>query len=238
MSSTPRIELKRIELKIYGGIATVNTYLLKTNTGFVLIDTGPSSKRSLLEKEIKDAGCNPGNLKLIILTHGDADHTGNASFLRQEYGGKIALHPDDSIMVQKGDMSHNRKVNPLIKVLFALPFVKLKGKDQFNEDIELKDGFDLSPYDLNAKIIHIPGHSQGSVGVLTAGGYLFCGDLLENTAKPAINSIMDDEDAAQSSIEKLKKYTINMVYPGHGKPFPLKDFLPLISENKDNKRIK
>lgn len=112
MSSTPRIKLKRMELKIYGGIATVNTYPLKTDTGFVLIDIDPSSKRSLLEKEIKDAGCNLGDLKLIILTHGDADHTGNAAFLRQEYGGKIALHPDDSIMVQKGDMSHNRKVNP------------------------------------------------------------------------------------------------------------------------------
>lgn len=225
MSSTKRFDLKRVELKIYGGIATVNTYLLKTDSGFILIDTGPSSKRSLLEKEIKDAGCKPGNLKLIILTHGDADHTGNAAYLRQEYGGKLALHPDDSVMVQKGDMSHNRKVNPLIKVLFALPFVKLKGKDQFKEDIELKDGFDLSPYDLNAKIIHIPGHSQGSVGVLMVDGDLFCGDLLENTAKPAINSIMDDEDAAHSSIEKLKKYNINMVYPGHGNPFPLKDFL-------------
>lgn len=69
------------------------------------------------------------------------------------------------------------------------------------------------------------------MGVLTVDGDLFCGDLLENTAKPAINSIMDDEDAAHSSIETLKKYNINMVYPGHGNPFPLKDFLDQINNN-------
>jgi glyoxylase-like metal-dependent hydrolase (beta-lactamase superfamily II) len=57
------------------------------------------------------------------------------------------------------------------------------------------------------------------VGVLTADGNLFCGDLLDNTKQPALNSIMDDVEAAKAVLERLRGLQIRMVYPGHGKPF-------------------
>ncbi|HWR70506.1 MAG TPA: MBL fold metallo-hydrolase, partial [Dehalococcoidia bacterium] len=59
-------------------IGRVNCYLIETDSGFVLIDTGASNRRKDIEKELESAGCKPGDLKLIILTHGDFDHMGNA----------------------------------------------------------------------------------------------------------------------------------------------------------------
>ena len=41
------------------------------------------------------AGCKLGSLKLIVLTHGDFDHTGNAAYLRHKYAIKIAMHFDN-----------------------------------------------------------------------------------------------------------------------------------------------
>ena len=175
------INKKRIELKIYGGIATVNCYLLKVDSGFILIDTGPSSKRDSLEYELEKEDCKVGDLKLIIITHGDSDHAGNAAYLRQKYSAPIALHPDDKMMVQNGDMSYKRNVNLLVRILFALPFIKLNKSNRFKGDIDTDDGFDLGGYGLNARIIHIPGHSQGSIGIITAGGDFYCGDLFSNT---------------------------------------------------------
>jgi len=61
-------EIKTIN---FGG---VNCYLVKTGDGFILIDTGVPSKRVDIEKELVRAGCKPGDLKLIVLTHGDFDH--------------------------------------------------------------------------------------------------------------------------------------------------------------------
>jgi glyoxylase-like metal-dependent hydrolase (beta-lactamase superfamily II) len=84
----------------------------------------------------------------------------------------------------------------------------------------VEDGYDLSPYGLEARVVQIPGHSLGSVGILTAEGDFFCGDLFANTKEPARGGIIDDEAAAQASVEKLKKIDIKMVYPGHGNPFP------------------
>jgi hydroxyacylglutathione hydrolase len=57
-----------------------------------LIDTGCSSQRANLEKELGSAGCKPGNLKAIVLTHGDFDHSGNASYLGKKFGTKMAMH--------------------------------------------------------------------------------------------------------------------------------------------------
>lgn len=181
-----------------------------------MIDTGPSSKRISLEDELEKEGCKVGDLKLILITHGDSDHAGNAAYLRQKYGTQIALHPDDEGMVQTGNMSHNRKVNLLVRILFALPIIKLNKSDRFKGDIDTDDGFDLGDYGLIARIIHIPGHSKGSIGIIAADGDFYCGDIFSNTDKPVLNSIMDDLDAAHSSMRKLEKLDINLVYLGMG----------------------
>jgi hydroxyacylglutathione hydrolase len=203
---------------VYLGRIIGNCYIIETDTGFILIDTGRASRHTKLEKELDNAGCKPGNLNLIILTHGDFDHTGNCANLREKFGTKIAMHYDDSGMVERGDMFWNRKTgNFLIRIIVNVLFRIRKFKPDFTMD----EGYDLSEYGLNAKVLCLPGHSKGSIGILTAGGDLFCGDLFINTNKPELNSIIDDPVEANASAEKLKRYRINTVYPGHGKPFPM-----------------
>ena len=218
-------EINTINLSLPFNVGSVNCYLVAADTGYILIDTGGSNKRRELEAELETAGCQPGNLKLIVLTHGDFDHTGNAAYLRKKFTTKIAMHSDDSGMAEQGDMFWNRnKPNFLIKMLSPILFGFSKS-ERFKPNIFIEDGSDLSKYGFNAKVIYIPGHSKGSIGLLTANGDLFCGDLLENTDKPALNSIMDDVETANTSVEKLKSYEIKTVYPGHGKPLTLEQFM-------------
>lgn len=212
-------ELKAINLR------GVNCYLIKTKSGCVLIDTGFKRKRAKLEKELASAGCKPGDLKLIILTHGDSDHADNAAYLREKYGAKIAMHKDDAGMVERGDMGWNRKARPdRMSLLFKIiTRVAKAGKfATFKPDLYIDGTFDLSAYGLAAKVLHLPGHSKGSIGVLTAGGELFCGDLLYNFFGRPNSQFIDDMSAFNASIEKIRKLHVKFVYPGHGKPFPLK----------------
>ena len=67
----------------------VNCYLLKEGHGSILIDTGFSSKRAFLEKELERAGVVPGNLSLILLTHGDSDHAENCVYLRENMAQEL-----------------------------------------------------------------------------------------------------------------------------------------------------
>jgi glyoxylase-like metal-dependent hydrolase (beta-lactamase superfamily II) len=214
-------DIKTIRLRLPYRLGSVNGYLIKTGRGHFLIDTGSSNQRAVLERALAGAGCQPGTLKLIVITHGDFDHTGNAAYLRHKFGAKIAMHADDAGMAERGDMFWNRKKgNRLIRTLAPLLF-RFGAANRFQPDVTIEDGVDLAEYGFDAKVLSIPGHSRGSIGILTAGGALFCGDLLTNTDKPVLNSIMDDAAAANASVEKLRSLEINTLYPGHGQPFTL-----------------
>jgi hydroxyacylglutathione hydrolase len=213
------LEIKTITVTLPYHLGNVNSYLIKTDRAYILIDTGSSNQRNRIEQELRSSGCELGDLKLIILTHGDFDHTGNAAYLRQKFGTKLAMQPADFGMIEQGDMFWNRrKSNRGLRTLAPLLF-KFSKSNRTTPDISIDEEFDLSEYDWAAKVISIPGHSTGSIGILTADGDLFCGDLFENIKQPKLNSIMDDLAAAQASVEKLKGLKINTVYPGHGTPF-------------------
>ena len=204
---------------------TVNCYLIKTDNGFVLIDTAQARNRATVQKELNNAGCQPGNLNLIVLTHGDFDHCGNAAFLRTEYKTKVVMHVADCGMVERGDMFWNRKQPNRVMSIFTPLLFRLSPANRFTPDLYVKEGDDLGEFGIHAEIIELPGHSKGSIGLLTENGDLFCGDLLGNLGKPEIWSLIDDREAAKASVEKLKGKAINRVYPGHGRPFPMMEFL-------------
>ena len=209
----------------------VNCYLIKTKDEFILVDSGYSNQRSNIESALDNAGVQRGNLRLILMTHGDFDHTGNGAYFREKYQSKIAMHKDDLGMVEHGDLFYSRKsgniiVRKLVKLILPLIRMNLKKKDRFIPDIYLEDGDDLSEYGLNAKVVHIPGHSGGSISFLTTEGDLFIGDLLENNEKrgPSKGSLMDNSVEFDASIDKLIKLSLNNVYPGHGTSFPMENF--------------
>ena len=85
-------EIQTITLPLPLNFGTVNCYLLRTAKGHILIDTGPAGGRKVLVRALDAGGFRPGGLTLIVLTHGDFDHTGNAAYLRDRYGARIAMH--------------------------------------------------------------------------------------------------------------------------------------------------
>ena len=105
-------EILTIRLPMPFKMGSVNCYLIHTASGYILIDSGNPKNQAELDKELDSAGCKPGNLKLIILTHGDFDHTGNAAFLREKLETKIAIHLDDSGMAEKGDIECRKTPQP------------------------------------------------------------------------------------------------------------------------------
>ena len=182
----------------------VNCYLAKTDSGFVLFDTGGhivmdkefNNRRQVLEDELLKNGCNADNLNLIILTLNDY----MASF-----------HYRSGFLNLVFKMMKNTITGATQKFLSHF--------ETFKPDILLLDGFDFSEYGLNAKAIHIPGHTPGSIGILFENGDLIAGDLFANNKKPEIIPNANDFKVLNLNIGKLKNYDIKTVYPGHGKSF-------------------
>lgn len=165
----------------------VNCYLLKSDNGFILIDSGGhlimdkefSNRLNLLEQELENNGCTPENIKLILLTHGDNDHVCNAAYLRDKYKTKIALHKADCYLVAHlniNDFMHSFHYRSIIfKIVFLLMRntilnVSIKTVEDFSAftpDILIDDNFCLSDFGFDGEVIHVPGHTPGSVVILT-----------------------------------------------------------------------
>ena len=209
-------------IKIIGS-SSVNCYLVNARDGgFVLIDSGLSMGRGRLVKELESSGCLPGKLNLILITHADSDHTGNAAFLRRKYASKIAVHPAEVKAVESGNMLDSRKPQaPLTRLIYSI--ARLGKSDRFTPDFTVEDGQDLTAYGLDAKVVHLPGHTSGEIGVLTAQGELFCGDMFMETKKGLRFGYGDPADF-KASLEKLRTLDIKTFYPGHGKPFSGEEF--------------
>jgi len=120
----------------------VNAYIVKNDAGFILIDSGIAGNRASLERDLHDSGCAPGDLKLIVITHGDPDHIGNAAYVRAKYGAKIAMHRAEVAAVKRGDMFLSRgSLPPLRRAMKPLmSLFRLCKRDRFTPDLYLEDG--------------------------------------------------------------------------------------------------
>ena len=204
--------------------AGINCFLLHGTDEFVLVDTGPRMARRRLLRGLEAAGCNRGDLRLVLITHGDSDHIGSCAYLQETYGAEIAAHPLEALAIKTGDMRANRGTPPdrapwIFRAL--LPVAAKFGRPRpFTAALPLEDGQSLAEYSIDASVLHLPGHTKGSIAVLTGDGDLFCGDLFWSYRKPKLHLLIDDLSAARASIERLCTLPITTIHPAHGKPFP------------------
>lgn len=228
-------EITRIDLE------GVNCYLVKAGDGFILFDTGGhltndrkfTNRRDGLVKGLDKAGCKPGDLKLVILTHGDNDHTANAAYIRDKYKTKIAMHRGDLELVENPVLEkmmgtfHYRSVKHKImfllmkRLLLKITAKALKDFEKFTPDIFIDEGFDLSAYGFDARILYIPGHTAGSIVILGTDGELISGDIFMNIGKPSGAPNAYDFKKLAESVGRLEKMNIKAVYPGHGEPYTI-----------------
>lgn len=210
-----------------------NCYLVKTGSGHILIDTGFPFQRNELEAALDEKGCKPGDLKLVVITHGDIDHTGNCAYLRDKYNTEIAMHKGDTEMCMKDGMTRERGKMPanfplpLMILWLAKGFIAFalgqaawrKPFERFEPDLLLEEGQSLAEYGFDAEILHTPGHSKGSISLLTDDGDLICGDLFSNAWGRIINS------TDEGGLERLIELGVGAVFPGHGRPFAMKELV-------------
>ena len=226
-------EITRIDL------SGVNAYLVRCEGGFILFDTGGhivmdqqfSNRRENLLKELQAAGCTENDLRLIVLTHGDNDHSCNAAYLRERFGAKIAMHDGDRLLVEAPTLQKWMESYQYNSVELQQMFLQyrevitrvtqkiLDEFERFSPDVLLEESFDLSPYGFDATVIHVPGHTDGSIAILTKSGDLIAGDVFANIDKPSLSPNAGDFHQLAGSVDRLKKLPIKTVYPGHGNPF-------------------
>jgi len=205
---------------------TSRAYLVRQH-GAVLVDTGVPGREGAIVARMKEAGIHPHDLRLIILTHGHADHAGSARALRELSGAPVAVHRDDASMVRSGRQGALVPTGTAGLVLAAV--YGRKGSAHFpplEPDILLGDSFALNEYGIRGEVIHTPGHTAGSVSLLLGNGDAIVGDLVFPaipTGRPGLPFFADDLEEVRASIGKVLAFQGGTIYPGHGGPFSTSD---------------
>lgn len=217
----------------------VNCYLLKNKQRFILIDTGGhmfmdkqyGNRRNDLVSELEKNGVNDSNLEMIILTHGDNDHSCNARYLKERFHSKISMCSKDVFMVERRD-SNCYRINSnyqslILKLVFKLMDSKIKllmdkvynEFETFQPDILLENEQSLLEFDFEGTIYHSPGHTPGSICILDNQGNLIAGDLFSNNKKPSLAINAQNFNEMKESARKILRNNVVKIYPGHGEIF-------------------
>ncbi len=191
-------------------MAHSNVYLVINGSELIVIDTGTTGNAKKTVEYIGKLGYQPTDVSTIILTHFHMDHAGSAKDLKELTGAKIAVQTDDACYVD-GSKPYLRPKSALIRV--ASTFIKLS---PVAVEIQLKDGDKIG----NLSVIHIPGHSPGSIALLdNQRKALFVGDTLRFEGGKVVRApkmYTWNEELELASIKKIASLNFDVMLPGHG----------------------
>ena len=195
-----------------------NCYLLSGENGSILIDTCNFKDGPKIYERVKDK-----NVKLVLLTHGHFDHVSSAKYLSKKLNVPIAMSEADIHLIGNGTESVLHGNTPLGKfmVFFSQMVLKKATYSAFTPEVLLEDGMELSEYGVKAHVVALPGHTKGSVGVLTEDGCFIVGDAMFNMLRPTGSRLFEDECVMEQSVEKIHKSGAKTAYVGHGNPISI-----------------
>lgn len=233
----------RIELPTIFGMKTVNSYLYLQPEP-VLIDCGENSEGSwkALQKGLAANGLKISDVKRVIVTHAHIDHIGMAGRICEHSDAEIWVSEytyDWAVNLQQMrdlrlkvitntlEELGDSPVNQIFKKVFSdftdywLPIPKSRVK-VFSMTDTLQFGGQ------NWQVIHAPGHCfDQACFYQKKSKQLFSADmLLKVTPTPVIDANTEPPYTRNQSIvqllesyQKFSELEVNMVYPGHYKPF-------------------
>jgi glyoxylase-like metal-dependent hydrolase (beta-lactamase superfamily II) len=188
-----------------------NAYLTVSTEELVLVDAGMGGDPRQLLALITSLGRQPSDMRHIVLTHWHPDHMGNAAELRRLTGAAIAIHELDAPVLagQERPAKGRRTMGFLMRVLRVKPLTA---------DVVLQLGDVIG----SLEVIHVPGHTAGSIALRRDDGVVFSGDAVlgdrHGTIRPPDPRLSLDAEQATRSAAALLALEPTLVLPGHGAP--------------------
>ncbi|MFD4658268.1 MBL fold metallo-hydrolase [Kitasatospora sp. NPDC058444] len=205
------------------GRHTINAYLLLGRRP-VIVDAGtPGSGRRILD-QVTAHGVDPADVSLIVITHGHIDHFGSAAELHRLTGAPVAGHVADLGPYRSGRVREPYlPTGPMGRAMARNRKLHARA-EPFEPAVLLRGETNLEDFGLAARVMPTPGHTAGSVSVLTDDGDLVAGDLIAGSfmglvpGKPANPPFHDDPRQNLASLREMLALDPTTLHVGHGTP--------------------
>ncbi len=177
-------------------------YLVHFGDHAALVDSGSGRASERLLVNLEATGIEANQIRYLVLTHCHYDHSGGAAYFRQRFHWPIALHALEVPYLERGD-SQVSAASWYGDQLTPCPV-----------DLSIGDGDRLELGDRSLSVIHLPGHSPGSVAYLveSEGKRVVFAQDVHGPLHPALLSNAEDY---QRSLQKLLALDADILCEGH-----------------------
>ena len=182
---------------VVGGPLEVNTYVVGLEGVDQCIVIDPGAQDLLVAEAVAGR-----HVAAVLLTHGHFDHILYAQHWLDQ-GAKLYVHEADAEMIRQPHLN-------------LAVFVLHQGLRLPHADVLLREGDTVCEAGMEMKVLHTPGHTEGSV-CYQIDDVLFSGDTLFYKSYGRTDLPGGDEQALGESLSRLMKMEPEIVvYPGHG----------------------
>lgn len=172
----------------------------------ILVDTAHVGRRVQLQEQLAKRGLAASDIDLILMTHAHWDHVQNFDAFP---GVPMAIHAHER---RYASAPH---VNDWATPQWTGAAIETHPMEEVDDGDELAAG---------VRVIHLPGHSPGSIGLLVeteAGLAGITGDAMHTAAVGKAGRsplVFYSESQANESIARVMSLS-EVLYPGHDRPF-------------------
>ena len=191
---------KLVIKRLVVGSLSANCFIVgKEAAEGMVIDPGGNSEE--ICRAIADSGL---DIRIIVLTHGHSDHIAALYDIQDRTGAEVAIHIDDADFLEGGGSFSSQ---------FGISY-----KTPHPPDRLLREGDEIEISGISFKVLHTPGHTPGSICLLTAVK-VFTGDTL---FRRGIGTTMMPGSSRSQLINSIHTRLMvlpddTIIYPGHGR---------------------
>lgn len=203
---------KPIIKRLVVGSLSANCFIVGRQSAGEGIVIDPGGNGDEIYRAITKTGL---DIKIIVLTHGHSDHIAALYDIQDKTGAEVAIHREDADFLE-GHGSYSSQ--------FGISY-----RTPYPPDRLLQEGDIIDIHGMSFKVIHTPGHTPGSICLLTDAG-VFTGDTI---FRRGIGTTLMPGSSRPQLLESIRNKLMVLpdetaIYPGHGRETTIG------AERKDN----
>ena len=205
------------------GLGVGRAYLYEEADRLTLIDTGLAGSAERIFGAIERIGRRPDDVRQIVITHHHRDHIGALAEVVERTDAAVLVHAIDAPVVRGDQPPPNPNPTGVWRLLRPLLARGARPPAAARVDRELGDGDEID-LDGGAQVVHVPGHTMGSIALyVPSRRLLFAGDAAVNAlgiGPPSgpFGLFNEDREQVRESFRKLAQLDFEVACFGHGRP--------------------